>query len=269
MLRNTWKPALALGAVLATSGAVSAADRDTIPLFGGSSSTTMTLGGQGTAAQAATEDNELTHGYKYRYGGYRGGYGFGYYGGYRGYYGGYGGYRGYGRHYAGYGGYYGGYRGGYYGGYRGYGYAGYYGGYRPYYGGYSSFSYYQPAYYSSYYASYPVYSAYYDCGPSIYLGVGGATGIGAPVVTLGTDFARPAEVAQPAPEAAQPMVPPSAPGNGTFPYDGGPANPVPLPKADPNAMPPVNPALIATDLPISLKPKSAVSPYRYKAYGEK
>lgn len=125
-----WRPALALGAVLAATGAASAGDRDT---------TTMTLGGKGTAAQAATEDAELTHGYR---GGYRGGYGGGY-GGYRGGYsssyygGGYGGYRGgYGNYHRG--GYGGGYGGGYYGGgYRG-GYGSYYGGgYGSYYGGYS------------------------------------------------------------------------------------------------------------------------------------
>jgi hypothetical protein len=65
------------------------------------------------------------------------------------------------------------------------------------------------------------------------------------------------------------MMPPVAPADGTFPYDGGPANPVPLPKADPNATPPANPTRIATDLPISLKPKTATTPYKYKAYGEK
>jgi hypothetical protein len=236
MRRNTWKPALALGAVLATCGATSADDRDTRPLFGGPSATTMTLGGTGTAARAATEDTELTGGRRYG----------GYYGGYYGYRGGYGGYRG---------GYYGGY------GYRGY----YYGGYRPYYGGYSSFSYYRPAYYyaprvyypSYYYATYPVYPTYGGVG--IYLGIGGGAGTGAPAVQLGTSFAQPA--------ASQPMAPPVAPGDGTFPYDGGPANPVPLPKADPQAIPPANPT--ATDLPISLKPKTATTPYKYKAYGEK
>ena len=79
-------------------------------------------------------------------------------------------------------------------------------------------------------------------------------------VPLGGGFARP-------PAVAQPMAPPVAPG-GTFPYDGGPANPVPLPKADPNAAPPADPTT-ATDLPISLKPKPAAPQYKYKAYGEK
>lgn len=242
MTRHFWAPALALGAALATNG-VASADDSPRP------STTMTLGGKGTAAQAAVEDSELTHGR-----GYRGYYGWG---------GGYGGYRGY---YGGYGGYYGGYRGYYgggYGGYRSYyggGWGGYYG-YRPaYYSSYYSFGY-RP-YYSSFY--YPVYSSYYSAGPSFYLGIGGGLTSGAPTVTLGESFARPPVVTQSTP----PMTAPNAPGDGTFPYDGGPINPVPLPKSDPQAIPPANPSS-ATDLPISLKPKAATTPYKYKAYGEK
>ncbi len=249
-----WRPALALGAVLAATGAASAGDRDT---------TTMTLGGKGTAAQAATEDAELTHGYR---GGYRGGYGGGY-GGYRGGYsssyygGGYGGYRGgYGNYHRG--GYGGGYGGGYYGGgYRG-GYGSYYGGgYGSYYGGYSR-PYYGVGVYSSYY-SYPTYSVAYptyynDCG--VNLGIGGVAGFGAPTVTLGTtNYARP----------AAPMAQPVAPGDGTFPYDGGPANPVPVPMPDAKPIPSANPSSAATDLPISLKPKVPPVSYKYKAYGEK
>lgn len=232
MTRNIWTSALALGAVLAASGAASAEDRAPAPAGG----TTVTLGGKGTAAQAAVEDNELTHGR-----GYRGYYGWG--GGY--------GYRGY---HGGYGSYYGGYRGGYYGGYSSFSYyrpSYYYGGYRPYY--YSSY----------YYPTFPVYSTYYSYGPSLYLGIGGGLASGAPTVTLGESFARPPAVTEP----AQPMAPPVAPG-GTFPYDGGPINPVPVPKADPQAIPPANPSN-ATDLPISVKPKAATTPYKYKAYGEK
>jgi hypothetical protein len=263
MLRKIWKPALALGAVLAATGAAGAGDRDTVLLSGSAGSATMTLGGTGTAAKAATEDNELARGY----------HGGGFHGGFGGYHGGYGGYRG---------GYYGGYRGYGYGGYRGYGYGGYRGFYRPYYAGY-----YRPYYgygygyglgglglgyglgyggyglgyssYSTYYSSYP---AYYSCG---YLGIGG-TGTGAPVVNLGTtSFAQPV--------VPNPMPQPATPGDGTFPYDGGPSSPVPLPKADPGAIPPANPSSTATDLPVSGKSRSlvtpVVSPYKYKAYGEK
>jgi hypothetical protein len=237
MTRNIWKPALALGAVLAVSGIASAADRDTLQLSGGPAAT-VTLGGTGTAAQAATEDLELTGGY--RYGGYRG-WGGGY--GYRGYYGGY------------RGGYYGGYRGGYYG-YRG----GYYGGYRPYYG-YSSFSFYRPAYYYPRYY-YPAYyyprPVYYGPSFGFYIGISGNATSVAPTVPLGDSFNFAPPVEQPAPE-------------GTFPYDGGPSNPVPLPNPDAKPAPPAIPE--ATDLPVSGKAKPGISPaktpYKYKAYGEK
>lgn len=231
MFRNVWTSALTLGAVLAMSGAASAAERDTLPLSRAGSGTTMTLGGKGTAAQAASEDTELTHGYRYGYRGYYGGYGYGYRGGWGGYYG------------------------------------GYYSGYRGYYGGYSSFSYYRPAYYSSYYYARPYYSSfyypayyptYYSYGPSIYLGIGGDVLSDAPTITLGSGFAP----------SVPPMGQPAKPGNGTFPYDGGPSNPVPLPKGEPQMIPPANPSS-ATDLPISLKPKAAPTPYKYKAYGEK
>jgi len=105
MMRTIGTSALALGALLMLNGIASAGDNSpTHSSFG----TTMTLGGQGSADQAAAaDDTELTHYYRGGYGGYRGGY----YGGYRGGYGGYGG---------GYRGYYGGFGGGYYGGYRGY-----------------------------------------------------------------------------------------------------------------------------------------------------
>ncbi|AMV23931.1 hypothetical protein VT84_06020 [Gemmata sp. SH-PL17] len=227
MTWTTWKPALALGAVLAATGAAGADDRDTRQLAG-STGTTMTLGGKGTAQQAATEDTELARGYRY-YGGH------GYHGhyGYRGGYGYYGGY-----------GYRGGY-GGYYGGYRGY-YGGYYGGYRPAY-------YYTPrVYYSNYY--YPTYYPTYY-GGGFYIGISGNSN-DATAINLGGIGSRPVSQPVPAPTA----------GDGTFPYDGGPANPVPLPKADPQMNPPANPS---ADLPVSFKPKPATSPYKYKAYGEK
>lgn len=243
----TWKPALALGAVLAVGGATSADDRDTVRTAGDSTGTTMTLGGKGTTEQAATEDNELA-------GGYRGGH----YGGYYGWGGGYGGYRGY------YGGGYGGYRGYYGGGYH----RGYYGGY---YGNYYRPAYYYPrAYYASYYGAYPVYPSYYyggySAGIGFSIGIGGnAVALDASAVNLGASMAPPV----PQPMTAQPMAPSAAPGDGTFRYDGGPANPVPLPKADPQPMVPPSNSLAPTDLPVSLKPKPATSPYKYKAYGEK
>lgn len=240
MVRNFWKPTLALGVLLAVSGIASAGD--TQLLSGGpAGSTTMTLGGQGTAKQAATEDNELTY---YRH-----------YGGYHGWHGGYG-YRGY---YGGYRGYYGGYRG-FYGGYRPY--AGFY---RPYYGGYYG---YRPAFYRGYYGvpyyGGGFYSSYYYPSYGYCLGISGDVTNSAPTVNLGNGFAAP----QPA------MDPPVAPNDGTFQYDGGPKNPVPQPLPDkninPQQIPPSNPTAITT--PISGKATGlapAATPYKYKAYGEK
>ena len=109
--------------------------------------------------------------------------------------------------------------GGYpYYGYGGYGYPSYGYGYSyPYYGigygGYGLGGYYSPYYTSSIYYSYP----YYGCSLS--------TGIGAPAITLNgwaaTTFTGPAPQIQ------------TVPGDGTFPYDGGPQSPVPLPGAQP------------------------------------
>lgn len=166
MIRTVGVPALALGAVLALNGISSADDAPTKSSFG----TTMTLGGQGTAAQAAgADDVELTHYYRGGYG-YRGGY-----------YGGGWGYRG---------GYYGGYRGYGWGGYRG-GWGGYYGGYRPYYGynGFIGYGGYRPYYYGGY-GGFVGYGSYY--GGFGYGGWGGGycgisgTGddAGAPIVSL-------------------------------------------------------------------------------------
>jgi hypothetical protein len=203
-------------AVLAGTQAVSAQDSLTLRgTTGTANSTTLTLGGKGSTEQAASEDNELTHGYRYR------------------------------------GGYYG------WGGYS-YGY-----GYRGFYAPVVTYNYYRPAYFYTpqfvapvYYAPRPVfYTPYYNCGPgvSFYLGISGGAGTGAPAVNLGD---------------AKPMTQPNAP-YGTFRYDGGPANPVPVPKADPQPIPPANSSATTNDLPVSLKPKAAPSPYKYKAYGEK
>jgi hypothetical protein len=225
MMRITGAAALALGAVLGFGGVASAGDDTPSKAW----STTMTLGGQGTVAEAATEDVELTAHHGGYHGGFHGGYG-GYHGGYRGGY--YGGYRG---GYGGYRGYYGGYRP-YYAGYRGfYGYPRYYGGYglgwyRPWgFGGY----YRRPYYYSSYY--YPsYYGGYgyssYGYGGYGYCGIGGtAEDADAPVVTLNMAVA-----------------------NSPFrPHDTE-AKTAPAP---------------ADTLPVSLTKPS--SPYTYKAYGEK
>jgi hypothetical protein len=200
--------ALATGLMLAGGGASWASD-------------TIRLGGPSAqdSIQGGT-DTELVWWGRGWHG--RGYYGRGYYGGYgRAYYGGYGYGRGYG--YGGYG----------YGGY-GYGYRPYYYGsyYRPYY--YGGGSYYSPYYYGggygggyggSYYSPY-YYSSYYPC-----------SGISVPTLAF-----------QPNGTSSNPLRSPSymppvtngngnsnsngngnGNGNGTYPYNGGPNNPVPLP----------------------------------------
>jgi hypothetical protein len=113
-------------------------------------------------------------------------------------------------------------RGGYGHGYgRGYAYGrGYYGGYgRGYYAGYGR-GYYGYGYYPYYYPPYYVYRPYY------YYPIAGD---GAPVLTLqGQSNYQPAPSPSP-----QPLMPPAYNynnnGDGTFPYDGGPRNPIPVP----------------------------------------
>ena len=203
--------ASALGAValLTAAGATQAQD---VVRLGGPSALDEIEGGTSF---------DLTR-YAYGGGGYRGGYGGGYRGGYYGgggyrggyygggyrggYYGGYGGYRG---------GYYAGYRGGYYGGYGGYyghRHYGYYGGYyRPYL--YASF--YRP--YGGYYGGYYAPTYYYT--PSYYY----------------DDYYYPTagEFAPTVQSNSYQLPPPqrySAPvGDGTFPYNGGPNQFVPMP----------------------------------------
>jgi hypothetical protein len=308
MVRSIWTPAaLALGAVLAAGGPAGAQD-DTLrtggtgPTKSGIGGGFMTLAGKGTAAEAAaaTDDVELTHGWKKRY---------------------YGGYYGYGRPY--YGGFYGGgYYGGYYGGYRGYygGYRGFYGGYhRPYYAAYrpyyNGFGYGGFGYSSGFGVSYSSVS-YSDpwCYPvgiyggGFYVGIGGRSAEAvAPAVALMTARTVTTQVTpavrshpQPGPSPAaglqdpqpaepairsQPQLGPSLlptprtlpPVNGTFPYDGGPASPVPHLRPEGATPAPAQPSPAPAVLPpgeiqVSLKVKELKPPAKpdtYKAYGEK
>jgi hypothetical protein len=190
-------------------------------------------------------------------GGYRGGYGRGGYGYGRGGYGyGRGGY-GYGRGwYGGYGrGWYGGYGRGWYGGYGngwygGWGWPYYYGGYGyPYGWGYSS--------YWPYYSGSPYYSAYYS--PSY---VYPSTTVVAPPVGLSGAPVDAQTLPDPSLETAP--FPGAVPPAGTFPYDGGPRNPPPMPRAEPAPM--GAPAVVPSDgraVSLPLKAK-----YSYLAYGE-
>jgi hypothetical protein len=244
MIRNMCAPALALGAVLVANG-FAAAQESGPAKSGPDSGFTMALGGTGTAAQAASaDDTEVMHWNRrgYGYGGYRGyyggGWGGGYYAGYgRGWGGGY--YGGYGRGWGG--GYGGGWGGGYYGG----GWGGGYGGYRGYYNSYSV------------YRTYPVYYGGYG----FYYGINGnQDDLLAPATNLGSSAKTTAVASRPTHSIVQP--------EGGFRYDGGPTNPVPLPKpdAEPTGQRKTEPA---TGLPVSLPKAKPASPYTYKAYGEK
>jgi hypothetical protein len=192
----------------------------------------------------------------------------GYYGGYRGYYGGYGGYRGYyGSYYPRYyGGYYGGGYGGYYGSYYPRYYGGYYGSYYPrYYGGY--YGSYYPRYYGGYYGSYYPYSGYYG-----YSGISYVSPIGCPLsspdvpgIVVGPRGNGSTSESYKVPsQPLNPMKP--VPQEGTFPYDGGPSNPVPMPKVEPAPTGKGVPTMPLEGRPVSLP---APKKYEYLAYGEK
>jgi len=210
-------------------------------------------------------------GYRAGFGGYRGGVVAG---GYRGGFGGYrggvvaGGYRG------GFGGYrygFGGYRAGFVGGYRGfypgfgrYGYGfGYGRGFYPWYGGYG---------YGLGYGGY--YGGYWPCATL-------SGGVGAVVSTLSVPAdmadvpvqpAMPLDEPAPPPEQVEvPQAPPAAaPGNPTFPYDGGPQNLVPMPGREP--APTTRPPVAVPQRSVPMEGRSVSLPvklkFTYAAYGE-
>jgi hypothetical protein len=171
-------------------------------------------------------------------GGYRGYWG----GGYRGYWGG--GYRGYWGGYGGWGGYYPRYNS--------------YGGYYPrYYGYYPSYSYYYPSYSYSYYPGF-YWGCSLDCNPN-----------SAAVTTVLNDTpnANPPAYSQPYQQPYnQPSVPQQSQQNGTYQYDGGPSNPVPMPKTEPRPTTPTQPSVPLEGRVVSLPSKPGK--YVYPAYGE-
>lgn len=219
--------ALALAAVLASGNFAAAQDsKPTKPDFG----TTMTLGGKGTAAQAAAaDDTELTWCRRSCWGG--GGWGWGW----------------------GWGGC----------GWRSWGVTSFscapvwytpvnwncgwsWPAPTPFFGGFNSFN-----NFNSFSSARPRF------GGGVWVGISGTpTDTSAPAVSLNLAVAN------------NPLVgrPTSTPG-GTFRYDGGPANPIPLPKTD--ATPSTKATPTATGLPISLPKTTSKSSYTYKAYGEK
>jgi hypothetical protein len=219
----------------------SGADADTLDVRGGG------RGGGGGGG----------HGYGGGGRGYGGGFRGGFYGGGRGYGGGYYGGRGYG---------YGGYRGGYYAGYRGYGWGGYgwggWGGWGGYgWGGYYPYYYYAPSviYTSPYYYP-PVYS--YPISTSVTVTpIGGLTGQTAPLNAL--------------PQGVNPYAPgqnqgPAIQGDPTYPYDGGPRLPVPMPRSNetgtPTPMGAPQPRLPLEGRTVSLPAQN--TKFTYPAYGD-
>jgi hypothetical protein len=249
MLRRSWAMAAAGVLTLVVSPQFARAD-DTVRLGGTmDDAKTVTLGYDG---QSDTMLMRGVHG-----GGFRGGFGGGFRGGFVGFRGGFGG---------GFRGGFVGFRGGYYGGYRG----GFYGGYGGFYGGYGYWPYY--AAYTPYYFPPPV------CYPTpvyTYYPVGGDV-----TVVQAAKIYRPTYVAPDRESLPQPYGPPSGPmpfSNGTYPYDGGPANPIPLPRgADqapmgqpvaPKIAPPTDGRLVS--LPTAQPATSAAnSGFAYPAYGE-
>jgi len=263
------------------AGTQVASASDVIPLKGSANvnTPTLTLGNDGQSETELARYARGGYGGGYRgghvghYGGYRGGYHgghVGHYGGYRGGY--YGGYRGY------YGGYYGGYRGGYYGGYAGY--------YQPYYSSYSysPYVYTTPYYYSSpsyYYSSPSYYSApYYNgcCDTTANVNIVATRSVvQQPNLLNGTPYSVQPSVRGYSGEPPlngnnnnnPPVMPPVQQGNGTYPYDGGPVAPVPMPRQD------ANPAKSAPAAPATLRlvtypsqPVQQQSQFSFRAYGE-
>jgi hypothetical protein len=230
MQRFGWT-ALAVALMLAGTGKSQAQD-------------TIRLGGTGDAAVQSLEfdgqaDTEQVY---WRGGGYRGGYRGGFYRG----------------------GFYGGYRGGYYGGYRGGFYRPYiyrpYFAYRPFYRpfGYGyGYGYYSPSY--SYAPSYdygsPAYSYYVNPCATDAPNIPNATVLGSSSYAQGPVFQTPSKSS---PEY----------GNGTYPYDGGPGQPMPLPAADGPAptFQQKRPTVPLDGKQVSIPGKAAK--YTYPAYGE-
>jgi hypothetical protein len=257
-----------LAAAVLVVGAQPTRAGDTIRLnIAANNTPTLTLAGTPADADADTID--------VRGGGGRGGGGGirgGFYGGGRG---GYGGYRG---------GFYGGYRGGYGGyGYRGFGYAGYrgygygWGGYRGW-GGYGWGGWggwgglYTPYYYPYYYGSPIIYTS-----PVYYSPISTSSLTVTPPISLGIGANQPGgnslNAVPPGFNPYDQQQPPMQ-GDPTFPYDGGPRLPVPMPKTNEVGAPPAPtgspapPRLPLEGRTVSL-PAQQKPQFTYPAYGDK
>jgi len=157
-----------------------------------------------------------------------------------------------------------------------------------YYGGaayYGSYNYYSPGYAFSYYPSY--YAANYYVAPGPIFGIprlyyapsyyhwGYCAGDSAPAISLEMkrNAAREPASNMPSPfmpKADAPRTPSTIPPANTFPYDGGPSAPVPMPMPDAPSSAPV-PQTVPSDsnsLKVSF-PSSTKKPFTYPAYGQK
>ena len=312
MLRVRWAAAAA-GALVLLAGSSSARADDVLRLNGEGDAKTMTLGFDGQASTQLVHRG--WGGYHGGWGGYRGGWGgyHGGWGGYRGGWGGWGGYRGgwggwgyggWGRGW-GYGGFYRPYYAGFGGwgrglggfglglglgyglgslryglGYGGYGWGGLYGGYSGY-PGYGVYGYGYPIYsYGGY--GYPIstygsYYAPYGYASPGYYGISTYNYVCPPGTSVTVANPSPSVVVPDLPPAGSSTYPPATQPGGTYPYDGGPANPVPLPKVqqtvplDPaQPAPAVNPRrpAPAQGLFVSYPPRRPTTGFAYPAYGE-
>jgi hypothetical protein len=264
-MRPTWAAVAAgvLGMLLAAPA--TRADDDTVRLGGNIEAKTTTLSYDGQSDTVLTRGARGGFGFHhggFHHGGFHVGHHFGHF------HGGY--YRNHGYGY-GYGGYYAAYRP-----YYGYGYG--YGGYG--YGGYGGYGYgcYQPyVYYSSpyYYPAYTYVNSCYTYAPPVYSTPGYSYYPMSAQVQVGQPQIGKTLYLAPNQQPVQPMPPVNGNGKGTFPYDGGPANPIPLPKGAGDQTPAGQPLpkQIPTDgrlvsIPASQPAKTGSSGFAYPAYGE-
>lgn len=141
-----------------------------------------------------------------------------------------------------------------------------YWGYRPYYAyGYRPYAYW-PRYYSSYYA--PSYY-YYPPTTSCYVEPISIDPQTAPTgVVLGSSsYAQPPVIARPANSPIL-RLPPPARDDGTYPYDGGPVRPMPMPGPDEAAPMQQKRPTVPLDGKLVSLPSQRTSTYTYEAYGE-
>lgn len=130
--------------------------------------------------------------------------------------------------------------------------------------GYTSVTYFRPVYAVSYYR--PCFGIGYGYCVGGFCGIGGTTrDATAPAVTLNRKTGDVPLTAR-SPDAARSAASLGASG-GRLRYDGGPADPVPLPR--PEATEPPGVTAAPSGLPVSYPTAPKSRPYTYKAYGER